>query len=183
MYRVLRHARNEELLSAVITLERKLPSPVARVQGNQLRPPTETNVDVPLVCCSVLQGVQVWQCCGYLRNPTWTCSHCVAVCCSVLQCLAVSCSVLQCHAVSCSVVLCIAVCYSVLQCVAAAYRNQRGRAPGTISQSSTRGHTGYTHMPTGLTFQNFHQRMSLSDKLPRHLKKILKTQPYGHFCI
>jgi len=37
--RVLRHPQNEELLSAIITLERKLPSPVARVQGNQLRPP------------------------------------------------------------------------------------------------------------------------------------------------
>ena len=96
IHRVLRHARNEELLSAVITLERKLPSPVARAQGNQLRPPTETNVDVPLVCCSVLQSVRVWQCCGYLQNPTWTCSQCVVVCCSVLQCGVVYCSVLQC---------------------------------------------------------------------------------------
>ena len=39
------------------------------------------------------------------------CAACVAVCCSVLQCVAVCCSVLQCAA-------CVAVCCSVLQCVA-----------------------------------------------------------------
>jgi len=48
--------------------------------------------------------------------------QCVAVCCSVLQCVALSvcCSVLQCLAVCCivSVLQCVAVCCSVLQCVA-----------------------------------------------------------------
>ena len=57
------------------------------------------------VCCSVLQCVG-----GVLQS--------VAECCSVLQCLAVSCSVLQCLAVSCSVLQRVAVCCSVLQCVA-----------------------------------------------------------------
>ena len=56
--------------------------------------------------------------------------QCVAVRCSVLQCVAVCCSVLQscsgriqqqdeqCVAVRCSVLQCVAVCCSVLQCVA-----------------------------------------------------------------
>jgi len=54
-----------------------------------------------------------------------TCWQCVAVCCSVLQCvadswrwwgfLAVCCSVLQCVAVFCSMLQCFAVCCSVLQ--------------------------------------------------------------------
>ena len=59
--------------------------------------------------------------------------QCVAVCCSVLQCVAESrkdfgpllsrparrlLSVLQCAAVCCSVLQCVAVCCSVLQCVA-----------------------------------------------------------------
>ena len=65
--------------------------------------------------------------------------QCVAVCCSVSQCVALSrnerlemiedvhllvnrhsavcCSVLQSVAVCCSVLQCVAVCYSVLQCV------------------------------------------------------------------
>ena len=51
--------------------------------------------------------------------------QCVAVCCSVLQCVAVAsvdvfdcevqCSVSQCAAVCCSVLQCVAVCFSVLQ--------------------------------------------------------------------
>ena len=47
--RVLRHPRNQDLLSAVIKLERKLPSLVARVLGNQLRPAMASNVDAPLL--------------------------------------------------------------------------------------------------------------------------------------
>jgi len=64
------------------------------------------------VCCSVLQCVAI----GVLQ--------CVAVCCSaihgkcllsfcVLQCVAMCCNVLQCVVVCCSV--CVAVSYSVLQ--------------------------------------------------------------------
>ena len=41
-----------------------------------------------------------------------------AVCCSASQCVAVWCSVLQCVAVCCSASQCVAVWYSVLQCVA-----------------------------------------------------------------
>jgi len=52
------------------------------------------------VCCSVLQCVAVWL-------------QCAAVCCSVF---AVCCSVLQCAAVCCSVLQCAAMCCNVLQC-------------------------------------------------------------------
>jgi len=52
--------------------------------------------------------------------------QCVAVCCSVLQCVASvfreSSSVLQCIAVRCSALQCVAVCCSVLQCVARVFR-------------------------------------------------------------
>jgi len=64
----------------------------------------------------------------YIRSHKVECMYllsvlqCVAVCCSVLQCVAVECmyllSVLQCVAVCCSVLQCVAVCCSVLQCVA-----------------------------------------------------------------
>jgi hypothetical protein len=42
------HTCPQELLAAAIKLERRLPSPVARVQGSRLRPATESNVDIPL---------------------------------------------------------------------------------------------------------------------------------------
>ena len=62
--RVLRHPQNEELLSAIITLERKLPSPVARVQGNQLRPP----MVILHACVCVCVCVHVCVClCVYAR--------------------------------------------------------------------------------------------------------------------
>jgi len=84
------------------------------------------------VCTCVLQCLRVMQrvavCCRYVWNNS---RHlCVAVCCSVLQCVAVrcvQCSVLQCvadtYATShiTSVLQCVAVCCSVLrvwQCVA-----------------------------------------------------------------
>jgi len=63
--------------------------------------------------------------------------QCVAVCCSVLQCVvatfhgketnesvAVCCSVLQCVAVCCSVLQCVAVCCRVLQCVVATFHGK-----------------------------------------------------------
>ena len=60
-------------------------------------------------------------------------SQCVAVCCSVLQCVAadeneelwvrVRCSVLQCIAVCCGVLQCVAVCCSALHYVAVCCRN------------------------------------------------------------
>jgi len=59
---------------------------------------------------SVLQCVAV-------RCSVLQCVQCVPVRCSVLQCVAVSCSVLQCVAVCCSVLQCVAVCCGVLQCV------------------------------------------------------------------
>jgi len=62
------------------------------------------------VCCSVLQCVA-----GVLQ----VCCKCVAVCCSVLQCVAVYCSVLQCIAVCFSALQCVALCCNVLQCVTA----------------------------------------------------------------
>jgi len=43
--------------------------------------------------------------------------QCVAVRCSVFQCVAVCCSALQCAAVRCSVLQCVAVCFRALQCV------------------------------------------------------------------
>ena len=64
------------------------------------------------VCCSVLQCVPSMSRCI---------NEAVPVCCSlvwiihVLQCVAVRCVVLQCGAVLCSVVWCGAVCGSVLQ--------------------------------------------------------------------
>ena len=63
------------------------------------------------VCCSVLQCVAVLL-------------QCVAVCYSVLQCVAVRCSVLQCVAVCYSVLQCVAVCCSVLQCVAVCWSDE-----------------------------------------------------------
>ena len=51
--------------------------------------------------------------------------HCIAVCCSVLQCVAVCCrccSELQCAAVCCRVLQGVARCCSVLLCVVV-YRN------------------------------------------------------------
>ena len=57
---------------------------------------------------------------GAARNlQMWP--QCVAVCCSVLQCVEkanVGRNVLQYAAVCCSVLQCVAVCFSVLQCVA-----------------------------------------------------------------
>ena len=52
------------------------------------------------VCCSVLQCVA-----GYMTCYT----SCLVVCCSMLQCVAVCCSVLQCAAAYCSVLQCVAV--------------------------------------------------------------------------
>ena len=104
-------------------------------------------VDLPNVCCSVLQRVAA--CCSVLQR--------VAACCSVLQRVAACCSVLRCEEkrkekekdttsplarnergqkfilelwrrvqsdrvecpLCCSVLQCVAVCCSVLQCVAA----------------------------------------------------------------
>jgi len=90
------------------------------------------------VCCSVFQYAEV--CCGVLQRVAVWCI-CVAVRCSVLQCVAVKkekdkrartkrgrdhkvcCIVLQSNAVSCNVANGVsqyaAVCCSVLQCVAA----------------------------------------------------------------
>jgi len=66
------------------------------------------------VCCSVLQCVAV---CWWMSQPSWM-SHvtrCVAVCCVwYSRCVAVGCSVIQCVAVCCSVLQCVAVCCSVL---------------------------------------------------------------------
>jgi len=53
------------------------------------------------VSCSVLQCVAYRK----LEVPTSAAVQCVAVSCSVLQCVAVRCSVLQCVAVCCSVLL------------------------------------------------------------------------------
>jgi len=54
------------------------------------------------VCCSVLQCVAIWHELCVLQR--------VAVCCSVLQCAAVCCSVLQYVAICCTVLQCVAVC-------------------------------------------------------------------------
>ena len=77
-------------------------------------------------CCSVLQCVAV--CCSvsqcvadqpHVRRSLFACVlQCVAECCSVSQCVAVCRSVLQSVAESCSVSQCIAECCSVSQCVA-----------------------------------------------------------------
>ena len=64
------------------------------------------------VCCSVLQCVAG----RYIVLP------CVASCCSALQCAAVCCSVWQCVAGRCSVLQSVAVLCSVLQCVAVCCR-------------------------------------------------------------
>jgi len=64
------------------------------------------------VCCSVLQCVAV-PCVAVCGSV-----QCVAVCCSVFQCVAASCSALQYVAVCCRVLPCVALCGSVRQCVA-----------------------------------------------------------------
>jgi len=60
------------------------------------------------VCCSVLQCVGAQK-----RAIVWreNMPSFFGVCCSVLQCVAVCCSVLQCVAVCCSVLKCVAVCW------------------------------------------------------------------------
>ena len=59
--------------------------------------------------------------------------QCVAVCCSVLQCVAVRFEVdLMCY---CSVMQCVAVCCSVLQCVAAWFEVDRMCSPSSLIQS------------------------------------------------
>ena len=87
------------------------------------------------VCRSKLQRVAVW-CCTIQTNPcihTHTCMccssmlQCLALCCSVFQCVAVSLrkpspthpyrKVLQCIALGCTVLPCVALCCSVLQCL------------------------------------------------------------------
>jgi len=77
------------------------------------------------VCCSVLQ------CVAAPLVKALTTVHVFArlpvVCCGVLQRVAVCCSVLQCVAVCYSVLQCVAVCCSVLQCVAACCSVLRSR--------------------------------------------------------
>ena len=75
----------------------------------QMHPRMHPHMYCLAVSCSVLQCIAV--CC------VLQCLQCVAVCCSVLQCVAVCCSVLQCVAVCCSALQCVAVCCSVSQCV------------------------------------------------------------------
>jgi len=77
------------------------------------------------VCCSALQCVavrcSVSQCVAVCRSAL----HCVAVRCNVSQCVTVCRSALQCVAVRCSVSQCVAVCCSASQCdlgLLAAYR-------------------------------------------------------------
>ena len=56
-----------------------------------------------------------WLLCRSFRRCHWDlpapCHLCVAVCCSVLQCVEVCASVLRRHVVSCSVLQCVAVCF------------------------------------------------------------------------
>ena len=68
------------------------------------------------VCCSVLQCVAVWTRAVYSSQDLALQN--VAVCRSVLQCVAVPCSVLQCVAECCRVLQSVAECCRVLQCVA-----------------------------------------------------------------
>jgi len=67
--------------------------------------------------------------------------QCVAVCCSVLQCVAVHCNNIQ-HTDNrgprCSVLQCVAVCCSVLQCVAVHCNN--------IQHTDNRGPSEYAHI-------------------------------------
>jgi len=67
--------------------------------------------DMTHTCVQGPTCVAVW--CSVLQ-----CVACVAVWCSVMQCDAVCCSVWQCVAVCCSVLQCVTVCCSVSQCVA-----------------------------------------------------------------
>jgi len=70
------------------------------------------------VCCSVLQwqfGVFVL---GTVPLHTW---QCVAVCCSVMQCVAVPLFWVLCHFTRGSMLQCVAVCCSVLQCLCCVY--------------------------------------------------------------
>ena len=71
------------------------------------------------MCCSVLQCAAVDDIVrSRLVHQSAGVLQCVAVCCSVLQCLqcvAVCYGVSLCVAVRCSVLLCVAVCCSVLQ--------------------------------------------------------------------
>jgi hypothetical protein len=65
------------------------------------------------VCCSMGQCVAP----PYNVAITGLCLgvlQCVAVCCSVLQCVAVCCSVWQCVVVCCSVLQCVAVCLALI---------------------------------------------------------------------
>ena len=64
------------------------------------------------VCCSVLQCVVIATLLAHLVEHHKKVLQCVAVYCSVLQCIAVCCSERS------RVLQCVAVCCSVLQCVA-----------------------------------------------------------------
>jgi len=69
------------------------------------------------VCCSVLQCVT-----GNGGQFLWTLEEACCSCCSVLQCLAVCSSVSQSAALCCSVLHCAAACCSVLQSAAVCCR-------------------------------------------------------------
>jgi len=75
------------------------------------------------VCCSVLQCVAMCPCVAVCCSVLQS----VVECCSVLQCVAVCCSVLQSVVECCRVLQRVAVCCSVLQSVAVCSRNPLSR--------------------------------------------------------
>ena len=67
------------------------------------------------VCCSVLQCVAVEAGSEGGRDTRGVCVRLVSICCKVLQSVAVCCSVLQCVAVCCSGLECVGDLYCVPQ--------------------------------------------------------------------
>jgi len=81
------------------------------------------------VCCSVLQCLVSWV--GLWHLLLIAITHIQADV-TVLQCVAVCCSVLQRVAACCSVLQCAAVCFNMLQCVAVSCRWGRILTPLTL---------------------------------------------------
>jgi len=65
------------------------------------------------MCCSVLECVERYVPVYGLSKVCGCVLECVAVCCSGLECVAVCCSVMWCVVVCCSVLQCVAVCWKI----------------------------------------------------------------------